>query len=77
MKLINVGYENSINCEDIVTVSNSNSQPAKRTIKSAKGVEMLIDLTEGNKTGSMVVMKSGHVILSIHKPETLKKRCNE
>lgn len=75
MKMINVGLENSIDSEKIVAITNSTSSPSKRTIKNASEMKLLIDLTAGKKTGSMVVMESGHVILSIIKPETLKKRC--
>ena len=73
--MINVGLENSIDSEKIVAITNSTSSPSKRTIKNASEMKLLIDLTAGKKTGSMVVMESGHVILSIIKPETLKKRC--
>lgn len=75
MKLINAGLENSIDSEKIVVITNSTSNPSKRTIKNAGEMNLLIDLTAGRKTGSMVVMESGHVILSIIKPETLRKRC--
>lgn len=77
MKLINAGLENSIDSEKIVAIANSNSNPSKRTIKNATEMKMLIDLTAGKKTGSVIIMDSGHVVLSIIKPETLKKRCSE
>ncbi|SDO76064.1 DUF370 domain-containing protein [Clostridium gasigenes] len=77
MKFINAGLENSIDSEKIVAITNSTSSPSKRTIKNASEMKLLIDLTAGKKTGAMVIMESGHVILSIVKPETLKKRCGE
>lgn len=77
MKLVNAGLENSIDSEKIVVITNSTSSPSKRTIKNASEMNLLIDLTAGKKTGSMIIMDSGHVVLSIVKPETLKKRCSD
>lgn len=77
MKLVNAGLENSIDSEKIVVITNSTSSPSKRTIKNAIEMNLLIDLTAGKKTGSMIIMDSGHVVLSIVKPETLKKRCSD
>lgn len=76
-KLINAGYGNSINTSEILAVINPNSNPAKRKIKDAKDKELLIDITEGNKTCSAIIMKTGHIILSANKPDTLKTRVNE
>ncbi|MBB6622248.1 DUF370 domain-containing protein [Clostridium gasigenes] len=77
MKIINAGFKNNINCEDVIAISSPGSSPIKRVIKNAKEKDMLIDITEGNRTCSVIHMKSGHVILSINTPETLKKRINE
>lgn len=77
MKLINVGSENSINCKRIVAITSPNSSPIKRTVSNAKDTNMIIDMTGGKKTGSVIIMESGHVILSHNKPETIKKRVNE
>lgn len=76
-KLINVGYGNSINAAEVVAIINADSVPAKRTIKDAKESKYLIDATEGNKTYAAVIMKSGHVVISANKAETLKSRINE
>ncbi len=76
-KLINVGYGNSINSAEIIAVINANTKPAKKTIKDARDKDLLIDVSEGNKICSAVIMKSGHVVLSVNKPETLKGRMNE
>lgn len=76
-KLINAGYGNSVNTSEILVVINPNSNPAKRKIKDAKDKELLIDITEGNKTCSAIIMKTGHIILSANKPDTLKTRVNE
>ena len=76
-KLINVGYGNSINSAEIIAVINANTKPAKKTIKDARDKDLLIDVSEGNKICSAVIMKSGPVVLSVNKPETLTGRMNE
>lgn len=76
-KLINVGYGNCINSFEVVAIINAESVPAKRAIKDAKESKTLIDATEGNKTCAALIMKSGHVVISSNKAETLKSRINE
>lgn len=71
--LIGAGYDNSVNLDRIVAVSEVNSVPVKRLIKNAKEMGMLVDLTIGNKTRSAIVMDSGHVVLSIKSPEVFIK----
>ena len=75
--LINEWYVNCINTSEILAIINPNSNPAKRRIKEAKDNNLLIDITEGNKTCSTIIMKTGHVVISSNKPETLKIRFNE
>lgn len=76
-KLINAGYGNCINTSEVLTVINPNSNPAKRRIKEAKDNNLLIDITEGNKTCSAIIMKTGHVVISSNKPDTLMERFNK
>lgn len=74
MKFINVGFKNTVNTERLIGISSPVSSGIKRTINAAKERGMLVDMTEGKRTGAVLVMESGHVILSINAPETLKKR---
>lgn len=76
-KLINAGYGNNINIDKVVAVVNSSSAPSKRAIKNARELDLVIDATEGNKTASVIIMESGHVVLSAVKAETLRKRTFE
>lgn len=77
MKLINVGSENSVNIKRIVGITSPSSSPIKRSISNAKDMGMLVDMTGGKRIGAVIIMESGHIILSHNKPETLKKRVNE
>lgn len=75
-KMINVGYGNCVNVSEILAIINPNTKPAKRAVKEAKENKLFVDLTEGNKTCSIIIMKSGQIIISANKPETLVNRIN-
>ena len=76
MKLINIGYGNMISSSRLVAVVSSESAPVRRIIQDARDKGMLIDATCGRRTRSVLVMDSGHVILSAVQPETIALRCS-
>ena len=76
MKLINIGYGNMISSSRLVAVVSSESAPVRRIIQDARDQGMLLDATCGRRTRSVLVMDSGHVILSAVQPETLALRCS-
>lgn len=77
MKMINIGYGNMISAERIVTVISPESAPIKRLVQEAKDDGRAIDATYGRKTRAVIVMDSGHIILSSLITETLASRINE
>lgn len=77
MKMINIGYGNMISAERIVTVISPESAPIKRFIQEAKDDGRAIDATYGRKTRAVIVMDSGHIVLSSLITETLASRINE
>ncbi len=74
MKLINVGFGNSVNSDRVIAVISIDSAPSKRIIAKAKENNMLIDATQGRKTHSVIVMDSDHIVASYLKPETILNR---
>lgn len=70
-QLINVGFGNVIMRDRIVSVVSSGSLPMKRLRENAKDGNQLIDATEGRKTRSVVIMDSGHIILSALNTSTI------
>ncbi len=74
MKLINIGFGNTVMAEKIVAVINTGSSPARKLKESAKQAGQLIDVTEGRRTRSILVMDSNHVVLSSVQPETISQR---
>lgn len=77
MKLVNIGFGNLVSAERLLTVVSPDSAPVKRLIQEAKERAMLIDVSFGRKTRSVLVMDTDHVILSAIPPETVAKRLNE
>jgi len=73
-KLINVGFGNSVVASRVIAVVNPKSAPMKKLKDDAKSVQKLIDVTEGRRTRAIVVMDSGHTILSSIQTETLVQR---
>ncbi|MCM1132773.1 MAG: DUF370 domain-containing protein [Ruminococcus flavefaciens] len=77
MKMINIGYGNMISATRIVTIVSPDSAPIKRLVQEAKDGGRAIDATYGRKTRAVIIMDSGHIILSSIVTETLASRINE
>ena len=77
MKLINIGFGNYISDNRMVALVSPDSAPIKRIIQIAKENASLVDATYGRKTQSVIVMDSGHVVLSALNPEMIGERTEE
>ena len=77
MQLINVGFGNIVVASRIVAIVSPESAPIKRIIQDAKENKSVIDATYGRKTRAVLVMDSGHIILSAVQPETIASRLDE
>ncbi len=64
MQLINIGFGNMVSSQRIVSIVSPESAPLKRIVQEAKDEKRAIDATFGRRTRSVIVMDSGHVILS-------------
>ncbi|MBP3596800.1 MAG: DUF370 domain-containing protein [Clostridia bacterium] len=74
MKLINIGFGNIVSAERIISIVSPESAPIKRIIQESRDSKMAIDATYGRRTRSVIIMDSGHVILSAVQPETVASR---
>jgi regulator of extracellular matrix RemA (YlzA/DUF370 family) len=74
MKILNVGFNNSVVLDKIVAVVASNTAPLKRLREEARREHRLIDATNGRKTRAIIITDSNHVVLSGIHPETLAER---
>lgn len=73
-KLINIGFGNMISATKLVAIVSPDSAPIKRMVQDARAKGTLIDATYGRRMRAVVVMDSGHVILSPVQPETVAHR---
>ena len=72
--MINVGFGNSIVAGRIVAVVNPHSSPMKKLKDEARRSNRLLDVTEGRRTRSIIILDSNHVVLSSVQPETITQR---
>ena len=73
-KFINIGFGSLVNTGRVVALVSPESAPIKRIIQDAREKGHIIDATYGRKTRSVLIMDSGHVVLSLITPETIGSR---
>lgn len=77
MQFINIGYGNIIAADRIISIITPGAAPTKRMIQEAKQNMLVIDATTGRKTRAVIIMDTGHIILSAVQPETVISRLNK
>jgi hypothetical protein len=74
MKLINIGFGNMVSSDRLIAIVSPDSAPIKRIIQDVREKGMLVDASYGRRTRAVLLMDSGHVILSAIQPETVAGR---
>ena len=74
VQMLHIGHDAFLIKGKILAIVPWTSSPVKSFKKMAKNENVLLDLTFGKQTKSMILLNSGHVILSSLQPKTLKKR---
>ena len=74
IKLVNIDFGNIVAANRIISIISPESAPIKRIIQEARDKGMLVDATYGRRTRAVVVVDSGHIILSAVQPETVANR---
>jgi len=74
IKLINIGFGNIVSAHRVIAIVSPESAPIKRIITDARENDKLIDATYGRRTRAVIVMDSGHIVLSAIQPETVASR---
>lgn len=77
IRLINIGFGNIVSASRIIAIVSPESALIKRIIQDARERGVLIDATYGRRTRAVVVMDSGHIILSAVQPETVANRLSD
>ena len=76
MKLVNVGFGNTVPSCRVIAIVGNDSLPVKRSVGEAREKQVLIDATQGRKTRAVIYTDSGHLVLSALQPETIANRIN-
>ncbi len=74
---VNIGFGNLVNTEKIVSMVSTDAAPIKRMIQTARDEGRAVDATCGRRTRSVLVMESGHLVLSALTTSTLAIRCRQ
>ena len=74
MTLVPIGFGNYVSEDKIISVLSPDSAPIKRMIADGREKGLLVDASFGRSTRSVLLMTSGHMILSAQAPEELASR---
>jgi extracellular matrix regulatory protein A len=74
IKLINIGFSSIIAARRIKMIADPELVSIKRIIADARERGELINATHGRRTRSVIIIDSGHVVLSALHLETMEKR---
>ncbi|WP_407399580.1 extracellular matrix/biofilm regulator RemA [Anaerovibrio sp.] len=77
IKLINIGFGNIVSANRVIAMVSPESAPIKRVMQDARDRGQLVDATYGRRTRAVIIMDSGHVILSAVQPDTMSHRFDE
>ena len=77
MQLINIGFGNIVSANRIIAIISPESAPIKRMVQEAKEEGKVVDAPYGRRTRAVIIMDSGHVILSAVQPETVAGRLDK
>jgi regulator of extracellular matrix RemA (YlzA/DUF370 family) len=80
--MINIGYKNYISKKMIVTMLSAKPDgkltlPVAKTVRKARESGRLIDCTHGRRTKTVIVVETGHIILSTYDSKTLANKIKE
>lgn len=77
MQLVNIGFGNIVSSERIIAIVSPETAPIKRLVQEARNEKNVVDATYGRRTRAVLIMDSGHIILSAVQPETVGGRIDK
>ena len=77
MMLVNIGFGSMLARQRVMAVLEPDSAPIKRLVQETRDQGLLIDASYGRKTQSVIVMDTGHVVLSALSCEQMTERMKE
>ena len=73
-ELIHFSFGNYLPINRVIAIASPNSAPIKRMIQQGRNNGMVIDMTNGRRTRTVLFMDSGHIVLATIAPETIASR---
>ena len=73
-ELVHVGFGNMVAMNRVVAIVPPTSAPIKRLVQDGKNSNLIIDMTSGRRTRSVLLTDSGHLILAAVSAETVTGR---
>ena len=77
VQLVNIGFGNMINASRLDAMISPDAAPVKRIVQDCKKNGTLIDATHGRRSRTVLIMDSGHVVLTYLQAGTLAARLSE
>lgn len=74
LRLLPIGFGNYVAIDKIVSILSPDSAPIKRLISDGREKGLLVDASFGRSTKAILLMESGHLVLSSMTPEELSAR---
>ena len=77
IRLINIGFGNFVSAQRLISIVSPDAAPVKRIVQDARENKTLVDASCGRRTRAVLIMDSGHVVLSAVQPDTMSHRIVE
>lgn len=74
METVNIGFGDIVLAGRMIAVVAPTSMSVKRIVQDARETGRLIDATYKRRTRAVIIMDSGHIVLSAIQPETIAGR---
>ena len=74
METVNIGFGDIVLAGRMIAVVAPISMSVKRMVQDARETGRLIDATYKRRTRAVIIMDSGHIVLSAIQPETIAGR---
>lgn len=74
MELVSIGFGNVVVASRVMSIVSPESVAIKRVVADTRDRGQLIDATYGRRTRAVIIMNSGHILLSSVHPETMTQR---
>ena len=74
METVNIGFGDIVLAGRMIAVVAPTSMSVKRMVQDSRETGRLIDATYKRRTRAVIIMDSGHIVLSAIQPETIAGR---